>query len=159
MQTAPILSGPPGFILLMFVAAMAAYLRQVNATARDKIESIRSEKKILWPFAKMLPHSEERLKLLEATRNKIKWVTHVFFALAVVVGLRLFWATLAPLWEVSDSLFWMRLADLLLVTIVTVTLLAMWCMHSVSRKKDDRIHELMIKYSDSRKIHTETLPN
>jgi hypothetical protein len=62
----PYLSGPPGTILLMFVVAVAAYLRQVSSTARDKIESILAGKETLWPIEE--PHTAERLKILENTR-------------------------------------------------------------------------------------------
>src|SRR5690242_16681820 len=83
----PLLNGPQGFIFLMFVAAMAAYLRLISATARDKIELILAGKDNLWSLDNGF--TRERLKILRTTRKAIRRVTHLYFFLAVAAGLRL----------------------------------------------------------------------
>ena|SRR5207248_11377773 len=138
----PYLNGPPGVIFLMFVMAMAAYLRQVSATARDKIELIEADKESLWPCGD--DHTTKRLEILQRTRYVIKVVTIIYFVIAFFVGLRLcLWIISPILPHFGRGLF--GLSDLVLVSVVIVSVAIMGFLHWYSRKRDDAVFEQMLR--------------
>jgi hypothetical protein len=134
----PILNGPPGVILLMFIAAMAAYLRLVSSTARDKIENILAGKDVLWPPSD--PDTVERLRILDRTRHTVMVVTHVFFALALLAATRLFFVVAYPD-PLTSGLLWF--IDFLLTAVIAASIAAMWVSHTWNRTKDDQLFQRM----------------
>lgn len=149
----PVLNGAPGFTLLTFVVALAAYLRQVSVNAQDRIEQIETNKHPdVWP---VLPspaeHTLDRLNLLQDTKRHIEWLTRPLFTLIVAVGLR---AVLHASSRIpsSDSIYpyvqfasawwsaeWLRRIDLVLTVLLSLLVFAMWVMHELGQCKERRV--------------------
>lgn len=136
----PVLSGVPGFALLALVVALAAYLRQVSATARDKLEEIFADRNALWKREND-DWTLERVRILSRTRNIIKIVTHVFFGLGTLVGARVCVFALAP--KLNNAvLYWL---DFALIATVAVSVFGMWIAHAINRSADDANFEEMMR--------------
>ncbi|MGJ4969783.1 MULTISPECIES: hypothetical protein [unclassified Bradyrhizobium] len=135
-----VLSGTPGFTLLALVVALAAYLRQVSATARDKLEEIFADRNALWKREND-DWTLERVRILSRTRNIIKIVTHVFFGLGTIVGARVCVFALTP--KLNNAiLYWL---DFALIATVAFSVFGMWIAHTVNRSADDANFEEMMR--------------
>jgi hypothetical protein len=140
-----ILSGAAGFSLIAIVIALAAYLRSVSAEARNKIENIIAGKESLWPITKPIEaHTKERIRILNRTRNLIRWMTHVFFVFAVFVGARLCLAVATP--HLNNA--GVYAADIGFVAFLTLCILFMWIAHRYNRDADDANFEEMKKWKE-----------
>lgn len=122
----------------MFVAAMAAYLRLVSTTARDKIEAILAGKDALWSLD--YSYTRERLKILGRTRTAIRWVTHLYFFLAFMAASRLCVLAAKPGIDNTCIYYW----DLSLVGMLAISLGAMWLLHIYNRHRDDLNYRDMV---------------
>jgi hypothetical protein len=138
----PILDGAPGFVLLAFVMALAAYLRQVSTTAQKQIDDIESGSPAAYPYQQASRSvREERIGFLLAMRGKLAIVTHFFFLFLVLLAARMvFYASTKFAWfEAKFADFARYWFDLSYVSGLLVLIIAMWIMHTIARGRDARL--------------------
>lgn len=126
-----VLSGPQGYTLLAIVIALAAYLRSVSAAARDKIEAILAGKDDLWILGE--EYTSERIRILNKTRRLIRGVTHAFFVLSWLLGIRLCTTIFVP----GHGNLHMAFFDLFFLVFLTIAIFGMWIAHWSNRAADD----------------------
>ena len=140
----PILDGAPGFILLGFILALAAYLRQVSTAGQKLTDELEGGGATAFPYYLAAPEiRKEKIDLLVATRSKLAYVTQALFVMLFFLALRMVgyamarmgWVQLSPA-ETARDLF-----DFLFVVVLLGLVVAMWIMHTTSRGKDDEIRK------------------
>ena len=89
-----ILDGAPGFILLGFIMALAAYLRQVSTGAQKMIDELQGGMPTGFPYSQATPAvRSERMESLLGMRGKLVAVTHVLFFMLVLLAGRMIFST------------------------------------------------------------------
>jgi hypothetical protein len=143
MNTSPVLSTPPAFILLAVLVGLAAYLRQLGE-ARDRlIDDIEGGK--VWNYPVGERHTAERLEHLKTSRDRLNWVAPPVIWLTILITLRmeiLAFARLRYPGEPEKFATVFRPIDFVIVTSFLVLLLGLWYMHKKTRQNDDRIRAL-----------------
>jgi hypothetical protein len=139
-----ILDGAPGFILLGFIMALAAYLRQVSTGAQKMIDELEGGMPTGFPYSRTAPAvRSERLEFLVGMRDNLVAVTHaLFFMLVLLAGRMIFYAIARLGWiqaPTADSA--RNWFDLGYVSAVFVLVFAMWVMHTRASSRDKTIRE------------------
>src|ERR1051325_465572 len=89
MDITPILNGPPGFVILALSFAVAAYLRQVSATASELSDKIRGGQVWNYPIGPPVPtHTMMKLESLERTHAVLNKTAPFLVWLVIVASLR-----------------------------------------------------------------------
>ena len=146
MDTAPILDGPPAFILFGFIMALAAYIRSVALDAQKQLDEIELGISKLFLLTADAPRqtTEEKMKSLRTTRKRLAWVTHALFALMVLLAGRIYFYAASRMnldfpFAISDAA---RYRWDVFVSVAVLALVAtMWVMHTAARRKSDRIRQ------------------
>jgi hypothetical protein len=140
----PILSTPPAFTLLAVMVGLAAYLRNLAET-RDKMADDIEEKRIQ-RFPPGAPHTKTKLAELKSSRRRLNavapvmiWMT-IFTAirLALVAAVRLFYRLDPTRWD--GYFYWY---DFVVMCMVVLLFIALWIMHFVTRRRDDRMRAIV----------------
>jgi hypothetical protein len=143
MDTDPLLSNPPAFVLLAVAVALAAYLRQMSEAREKSFDEIAAGDDEKFPLG--APHTEKRLSYLESSRQKLNGVAPpvifltivIAFRLMLLAGMKLF-ASETP--KLVDALFrWIDFAAMLFISCLFV---ALWYMHRKARQKNEEIRAM-----------------
>jgi hypothetical protein len=151
----PILNGPPGFVVLALVFAVAAYLRQVNSSTLDLSDKIRGG--LVWNFPISIPlptHTKRKLDSLDFTNKILSRVAPVMVWLAIIAALRIviYSAFALPfgkslsLW-LNSSLPWI---DFAITSAVFLMFLVLGCVHWRARRTVDLIRKLTRQWESGR---------
>jgi hypothetical protein len=153
----PILDGPPGFVVLALIVALAAYLRAVSTGADELITKIKSEKLDLFPYdgkktlEEQQDHTRAKLRLLDNTRVYVAKVTPAMFFLMVFVAFRIFLYALSrvdqdqlPHFGLGLRSFFLssgflRGFDLGLCIAILGLIIALFLLHRAARSNDDDV--------------------
>jgi hypothetical protein len=134
----PLLNGPPEFIILSLLAALALYLRQVNLNAVDVRYKMRHGE--LWNAPPEKTYRAEKIKQLQWTSDTILRVSPFMFALILLVCGRIGCDCLRRFYSASqlDLLYHL---DFLIVVWLSLTFVGLTIAHFVVRHKDGEIQE------------------
>jgi hypothetical protein len=143
----PILDGPPGFILLAIVVALAAYLRQIAIAALAETGLIEQAKEIIaqgilsqanqrapYPFDKTSEIARQNhIDFLGGLLDNLMRVTHKLFCGMFILGIRILVSAILPKeWAWLLSLF-----DTIFFACVVGFIWASWSLHR--RSRDDAL--------------------
>lgn len=149
----PLLSSPPGFVLLGVMIGLAAYLRNLAETRTRQIDEIESER--LWNYPLVELHTQEKLGQLRRSRNRLNnWVAPIAIWFTIAIGFRLAALAYVQYGFPDDPLKYaakFRLADCAIVVFLFVGLFALLWMHHITKRDDDRIRAMMDGWKASRK--------
>lgn len=138
----PIFDGPAAFILLGFLVALAAYLRQVSVGALDSVNNIHRGADSAFPYSRA-PESirKERVDFLNGMRHQLARATYWMFWLMVVLGVRIVLYALSRFASLSRSAFdsFRHWFDFVLSLAVLSLVYIMWDMHSEASNNDEKI--------------------
>ena len=150
MDPTPILDGPPAFILLGFIVALGAYLRQVSVGAQNLIDEIESNRNDAFPYltAEGTPsHTEAKLSSLRTTRDSVAKVTPWMFVLMLSLALRISIYAVShmgwPLPSLLQEEEARRWFDLVVSLSLIVLVLGLWFMHHRARTLDQRVRTIV----------------
>lgn len=160
---APMLSNPPAFLLLTLVFAIAAYLRQVSENAIKLRNEIRNGNwSSVYPLAAL--HTQEKLRLLEKTRDKLGKAAPWTIALAIFIGLRCLAQAISLLCAgyVVATTGWIDLAerwvDIGIVLWLSIMLFILAVMHNKNRSDDAFVRRLEELARQAKYEPTATVP-
>lgn len=140
-MVAPIFDGPPGFIVLAVLLALAGYLRQVSVSAQELRDRIKGDHTgTLFPWDRTSRElKEQKITFQERMRIGLTRLTHLLFGLMCLFSVRIFLYALEPLGAARDSTYQGVLISFDLFLSVCVIFLAgrMWVMHAHNRAIDE----------------------
>jgi hypothetical protein len=157
MDYTPILNGPPGFVILALVFAVAAYLRQVSASAIELSDKIRGGLVWNYPIAEPLPkHTKLKLESLERTHNTLSSVASpvmVWFVIVAALRVVLYSVLALPLLpsavaRIGKFLPWV---DLTITTGVFLMFVALGLIHRRSRQNNATVRRLTDEWEAGRR--------
>lgn len=134
----PLLSSSAAFTLLAIVVALSAYLRNVANAADEKREKIKSGDMKLYELGKL--HTEERLKALDATYDKMQVAARFLIRLTLLVTIRIFLDGIAHFgfyWLNSSWFF--RMFDFLIFEWLLLAVIVLSLLHHRAYERDERI--------------------
>lgn len=139
----PIFSGPPIFVTLAILSALAVYLRQVSLSAQDLSDRIKGKHSTTpFPWDRVEGDFRDRkIRLLLEVRHTIYEATLGLSSLIFLVGVRIFLYALEPLGASTSLLFHHTVVafDLVLAASMVILLGFMWRAHTVSRGRDEQL--------------------
>ncbi len=134
------MSGPPEFIILSLLAALALYLRQVNLNAADVQYKIRHG--LLWNALPEERHRTEKMEHLQWTSDTIMAVSPFLFALILVVCGRIVYDSFSRIYYAPKlappALYAL---DCFIVGCLTLNFAGLTIAHFVMRYKDDTLQD------------------
>ncbi len=155
----PLFNGPPQFVILSLMTALALYLRQVNLNATEMLYKIRHRK--LWNRTPESDYADEKAQRLEATSTIIMVVTPYLFGLILVACGRIiadsysrfsYSATTAP------NMFYKL--DCLLTIWISLVFCGLTAAHFIVKRRDEKIRcKVRDHYRANRRQNTERVPN
>jgi hypothetical protein len=151
----PLLSGPPEFIILSLLAALALYLRQVNLNAADVHYKIRHGE--LWKAPPEDAFRPQKLKQLRQTSATILGVTPFMFVVILVVCGRIVYDTLCRYYA-KPWIEPLYALDFLIVVWLWFIFLGLTIAHFVVRYKDHHLQEQIAaadELNKSKSVHDE----
>jgi len=142
----PLLSGPPQFVILSLIAALALYLRQVNLNAIDLRYKIQHGQ--LWNLSPESEYADEKAERLEETSNTIMLVSPFLFALILAVCGRIICDSFSRFsYESRTAPNAFYVLDCLIAVWLSLTFLGLTIADFVVRYKDNRIQRKIRSYN------------
>jgi hypothetical protein len=150
----PLLKGPPQFIVLAIVVALAAYLRQVALGATDLRDKIRHNK--IWNYPMREPYfseyTKEKIHFLEEIIENLKVASPFIILLFLAVAVRIVIDSLLRfLHDSASKPKWLFIVDFVIAEWLAVMFLSLMWTHLIARKKDENIGSKCRENED--KIH------
>jgi hypothetical protein len=132
----PLLNGPPAFIILVLLMAIAAYLRQVSTTALDRRDLIKGGG--VWNYPPGETHTDMRVKFLEDTRRTLNKVSVPLIGFTIVIVGRILLQSVLAL-RMATMPGWMCWGDAAIVLCILIVFVVLLCMHLAGRDDDEKI--------------------
>jgi hypothetical protein len=144
-SASPILSGPPEFIILAIILALAAYLRSIRGEAVRFRESIRSDSAWNYPLRKPYIHySEAKMALLDGIVETLNIAGSFVIVLFVVVGIRILADSVLRFFGDAQKTAWLFVADFVIASWIVTIFVALTIAHGIARSHDDDIRAIAI---------------
>jgi len=143
-----LLKGPPQFIVLSLVVALAVYLRQLAAGAMEFRDKIRNERVRLYPSGQRF--TEAKAKNLERIYEILGLTTPFLIALALVLSLRIVFDSILRFESsvFADYRWVLTVADFLIAEWLFWFFLFLAALHFFLRRTDERIRAAARDYEN-----------
>lgn len=143
-MTEPLLNAPPGFVLLGVMVGLAAYLRQLGENRSKQIDEI--EEGEVWNFPLSELHTKEKLSHLKESHDRLNQIAPLAIWYTIAISVRLLLLAYVRYVFPDDALHYerfFRFADLLITATLGAFVIALYYMHSVTKRKEDRVRAMM----------------
>jgi hypothetical protein len=143
-KTVPLFSGPPEFIILAIIIALAAYLRAIRAEAAKLRDTIKSG--AVWNFPLREPYlslSTAKLVLLDEIIETLGIAGSFVIALFVVVGVRILADSILRFSsDEAQKSSWLFITDFVIACWIVAIFAALTIAHGRARSHDDDIRAI-----------------
>lgn len=158
------LGSPAVLVLIALLFAISAYLRQVSENATELMDRIQGDEVPLYPIG--AKHTEEKLRALERTRYVLSKVAPFTIWFVILLGLRVVlqaFIEMIPfivthLKAASDFMTAaFPFVDFFFVLWFQALLIALYIMHKLSRKRDEKVRQATKAWLESQPRQLTTL--
>jgi len=139
----PVLSNPPGFVLLAIIFAVAAYLRQVAEVREKLLDEILGNK--VWDFPLGETHTDSKIARLHSSKVILGWIARLVIIFTIAVAFRLLMLGYARYRFSGDPTHYANIFhvfDFAALLFVFLLICVLGAIHEFGRRSDQQIGKL-----------------